>query len=100
MRITIFRDGNAIRIDKAKGKVGGIIQHTLTYTRLRHPVTKFEREMQNNHIEYTDVNCYEIRDYKHGPQAVTNTGYLSRVTEALTKAGHEVRVVDLRPHPN
>ena len=99
MEVRIFKDGNAIRIKPATSRVISLLEQHLTYTKLQHLMTFEERREHNSHVAFETVPCYEVRDFKHGPQAIAGAGFRQRVTQVLEEEGITVRFKELRGHP-
>ena len=96
MRVKILREGALLAIQPTHSEVTRVLENTLHYTRIR-TLHGAEARSRGAHVESIPTDCF--RYDRTGKRLLTNTGYLELVTERLKAAGHDVRYVDVNPHP-
>ena len=97
MLVKVFKDGSVMRLASRSQKALNLIRKTLAYTRVKHLVTKADKDIHGSHVAFTVIDCFRDIRVKDQTHVITNTGFLPRLTEELERKGYDVHVKDMSP---
>jgi superfamily II DNA or RNA helicase len=95
-KISIYTDGNLMRVVPLPPPVRRILTDALTYTKVRYLADKASRDQNRGKtLEFEQVECWDVRTMAKQRQLFTATGYLDRVGKTLKAEGYKYQVKDL-----